>query len=290
MLASPSGAMSRVRRRRGVLAGILALAAIAIPIGNPSSAQTVPVQASCYDAFYFDGLTSRYSASSCASAVDAAGYTGTAYHNATAQTAAVNSARDGVFFFAGHALVAYDNNCSPACSGPHAGVSLMYESPDQNGNLDALAGDPIVAAEFSGADALICTDDNTCRSQLVFAQYPWGLSPQNYKSNLVVLEGCSTANDTANWTSIATSVSLIGAGTVIGFTQDIGFSVNQDNSNLFGDGWANRFWSDLQAGWSYTAAATDASNSVGNANGYGSVKVLQAPGAPQSLYPSQYFL
>lgn len=290
MLASAQGSMTRARRRRGFLAGVLAFGAIAVPIVPPASASTVPIQASCYDAYYFDGLTSRYSASSCANAVNAAGYRGTAYHNVSAQTALTNSAGDGVFFFAGHSLDEYDNGCSPTCSGPHAGVALIFESPDQNGNMDGLAGDPIAAAANTGPDAYICTAGGGCRGQTLFVTYSWGLSPQNYKDNLVVLEGCSTASDSVNWTSIATDVHAMGTGTVVGFTQDIAFSVNQDNSNVYGDGWANRFWSDLQSGWTYTSAATDASLSVGNANGYGSVRVLQYSGAPTSLYPAQYYL
>lgn len=280
------------RRRR--LARVSVLLGLGLAVVLPSTAvptsAVATVQASCYDAYYFDGLTSRYSAASCANAVNAAGYAGTAYDNTSAQTAFVNSARDGVFFFAGHSLDLFDNNCSPTCTGAHSGVALAYESPNQSGSLDALAADPISAANVSGVLVSVCTEGGGCQAQPVLVAYPWGDGPQNFKPNLMVLEGCATSQDTANWVSMATAVHNAGAGTVVGFHDDIAFSVNADNSNLYGDGWANRFWSDLQSGQTYTAAAIDASNSVGNANGYGSVTVLQNPGAPASLYPAQYFL
>jgi hypothetical protein len=266
--------------RFGVLlfAGSLSVVGMA---ASPVRAASV-IQGSCYDALYFDGLTSRYTASHCASALNQAGYSATAYHNTSAQQALQNSAGDAVFFHAGHSLDFFDTS-------GHTGVGLMYESPDQNGNLDALASDPITAADMTGAEVTVCSEGGGCRTQTVFAGYPWADTPQMFKANLVVLEACATAQDTTSFVSLATNAFDAGAGTVVGFHDDIAFPVNADETNQYGDGWANRFWADAAAGDSYVASVVDASNSVGNANGYGSYKVLQNPGAPTSLYPAQYF-
>jgi hypothetical protein len=275
----------RGRRRIPLVCGaLLSFASAQLLVGGPLTARAAAViQGSCYDALYFDGLTSRYAANHCASALNQAGYAGTAYHNTSAQTALQNSLADSVFFHAGHSLDFFD-------SSGHSGVGLMYEAPDQNGDLDALASDPIAAADMTGALVGVCSEGGGCRSQNVFVGYPWADTPQIFKANLVVLEACATAQDTASWVSLATTAFDAGAGTTVGFVQDISFSVNQDESNLYGDGWANRFWSDAAAGESYAASVVDASNSVGNAYGYGSYVILQNPGAPTSLYPAQYFL
>jgi hypothetical protein len=272
-------------RRRALAAAALLVACVGpgAALATPAHATAV-VQGSCYDAYYFDGLDSRYASSSCASAIDAAGYAGAGFSNATAQSAYERSPLDAVFFHAGHSIDFYQPGSSA-----HSGVGLVYEGPSRTSDLDLLVGDPIYAAQLTGVDATICAEGGGCHTQTVLTSYAWGDQPTHLVANLVVLEGCATAQDTTTDVSIARSVYDTGAGTVVGFSQDVSFSANVDNSNLYGDGWANRFWSDARSGYSYTSAVIDASNSVGNANGLGSWVVLQNPGAPQSLYPAQYF-
>jgi hypothetical protein len=271
--------------RRALASGALAFACLLPGVVMPRSGHAAAVvQGSCYDAYYFDGLDSRYTSASCLSAIDAAGYNGAGFSNTTAQSAFERSPLDAVFFHAGHSIDFYQ-----AGSSAHSGVGLVYEGPTTTSDLDLLVGDPIYAAELTGVDATICSEGGGCHTQTVLASYPWGDEPNHLVANLAVFEGCATAQDTATDTSIATTVYDAGAGTVVGFSQDVSFPANADNTNLYGDGWANRFWSDARAGDSYVSSVIDASNSVGNAYGFGSWVVLQNSGAPQSLYPAQYF-
>ncbi|HEV7680148.1 MAG TPA: hypothetical protein VGQ42_16425 [Candidatus Dormibacteraeota bacterium] len=272
--------------RRQALTAVVALVVCAGAVGGQAGAvrAAAVIQGSCYDAYYFDGLSSRYASGGCASALNSAGYAGAAFSNATAASALQRAPLDAVFFHAGHSIDFYQPG-----STAHSGVGLVYEGPNSSSDIDILAGDPIYAAQLTGAEATICAAGGGCRTQLVLTSYPWGDLPSHAVSNLVVLEGCATAQDTTTDVSIARIVYNTGAGTVVGFSQDVSFPTNADNTNLYGDGWANRFWSDAGAGYSYTSAVIDASNSVGNAYGLGSWVVLQNPGAPQSLYPAKYF-
>jgi hypothetical protein len=79
------------------------------------------------------------------------------------------------------------------------------------------------------------------------------------------------------------------AGSVIGFVNDISFPTNVDESNTYGDQWANTFWSDLGNGATYAAAVVDAANAVGNQYGFNSWVLEQYSNAPTSLYPAQYY-
>jgi hypothetical protein len=279
------------RRRRGVVLAIatfVSAAASQIGVWTTDAATVIP--GSCYDFLFYDGLDSRYAANHCAGALNAAGYAGTAYHNVAATTALANAQSDAVFFHAGHSLDFFENNCQPTCTGAHTGVAMAFESPDQNGNLDALASDPITAADLTNAFVQVCSEGGGCKNQLVMTAYPWGDDPALIKDNLIVLESCATAQDTTSFTSLARTAYDSGAGTVVGFVDDVSFSVNADESNLYGDAWANTFWSDAQSGVAYTTSVVDASNAVGNQYGYGSYVILINPGAPSSLYPAQYFL
>lgn len=261
------------------------------PAAGSASSAGAPVYASCYDALYFDGLDSRYSANHCASALSAAGYTPSSNHNVSAAAALLNASDDGVFFMAGHSIDFYANNCTPSCSGPHTAAGLLYESPDRNGNLDALAADAFYAANLETTGSTTsCSEGGGCKTQNGFLAYPWGgENPQTYKVNLAVLEACATAQNAGSYTSMANTLHAFGVGTVIGFVDDISFPVNVDESNAYGDAWANTFWSDLGAGTTYTTAAVDAANAVGNQYGFGSWVQLHYSGAPTSLYPAQYY-
>jgi hypothetical protein len=188
---------------------------------------------------------------------------------------------DAVFFHAGHSLDYYDPT-------GHTAVALLHESPQGGNTFDALLGDPL-ASQVTEGPANICNDKNQCRSATLVT-YPWANTPQLFKFNLVVLESCATTSVINTFISEGETAHEAGVGSVLGFGLDVAFPVNVDDSNTYGDAWGNRFWSDTGAGQSYTAAAIDAANAAGNANGYQSWKLLTYTGSPQSLYPAQYYL
>lgn len=254
VVATGAGASaSGVDRRRSVSAArgpsgrAYGRTATTIPNAHASTSSTVPVYGSCYDFLYFDGLDSRYSASHCASALSAAGYSPRAADNASAQTALINAGSDAAFFMAGHSTALYENNCRPSCTGAHTAAALLYESPNSNGNLDGLAADAFYASDLeTTAPVTLCSEGGACKSQTGFLAYPWGgENPQTYKVNLAVLEACSTAQNTNTHTSMTDILHSFGVGTAVGFVDDISFPVNVDESNTYGDAWANTFWGDL---------------------------------------------
>lgn len=270
------------RRRAAALAGLAALAAsLGAFVPHPAAAVAV-VQASCYDAMYYDGLTTRWSASHCASATTDAGYGGASFDNASAKQATERNARDGVFFFAGHALVFTTQGDS--------GSTLVFEGPNSSGDLDGLASTPQNTALFERALIQLCSAGGGCRDQNAFLSYPYLAE----KVNLVVAEGCNTAQNgsflTVSVPSFAQGAYNHEAGTAIGFYDEILFPVNADETGQYGDGWANRFWSDLDAGYDYTTAMVDAANAVGNAGGLGSYVEFHHPGAPTHLRPAGVYV
>jgi hypothetical protein len=243
-------------------------------------AATVPT-GTCVDFLYFDGLDTRHTAAQCASALNQAGYSAAAYDDQSAQNEVERMTTDAVFFHAGHSLDYYD------ASG-HTAVALLFESPSKGSNFDALLGDPTASIDTEGP-VQICNDQNQCTSGNLIS-YPWADTPQLFKFNLVVMEACATTANMDAFLSEGQEAYDAGAGTVLGFSQDIGFPVNVDDSNTYGDAWGNRFWSDAGAGETYSAAAIDAANAEGNNNGFQSWQLLVNPGAPTSLYPAGYFL
>ena len=252
---------------------------------TPVEAATVPT-GTCMDYHYFDGLDTQFSASSCASALNSAGYAAAAYNNQSATTEVQRSNTDAVFYHNGHALDFFD-------SAGHTAIGLLDESTSATGDtFDGLLGDPTAADNAEGPVSL-CNSQNQCvNTNLV--TYPWASTPQIAKYNLLVLEGCATSGPSATYFSEADMAYLVGAGSVLAFSQDVSSSVNVDNSNLYGDAWANRFWGDAGANYSYRSAAIDALNyeqaTSGGAYGYDSWTLQQEPGAPQSLYPAQFYL
>lgn len=252
--------------------------------GRARAASTLPT-ASCYDGYYYDGLSSRYSANHCAGALTQAGYAAQSYHNASAAQARTNTTSDAVFFFGGHAVSNYANGCQPTCSGPHQAYALLFESPDQNGNLDGLASNAGYSAQGTNVGVNTCADSGGCRFQQAFVTYPWGFlgAPEEAKANLVVMQACATG------TAMTTDAHSAFVGTAIGFANDVSFPANADETGQFGDQWANTFWADLGGGMTYNAALVDAANSVGNQYGYNSWVELQNRKAPTSLYPAQYY-
>lgn len=271
------------RRRHRLWRALVVLGFGLVPIvvaPAPAGAATVPT-GTCVDFLYFDGLDSRHTAAQCASALNAAGYSAAAYDDQSAVNEVQRSNTDAVFFHAGHSLDYYDTT-------GHTAIALMFESPQGGSTFDGLLGDP-TASQVAEGPTTICTSSGAC-TPANLVTYPWADTPQVFKFNLAVLESCATTGPSGTFVSEAQEAFDAGAGSVLGFSQDIGFPVNADDTNQFGDGWANRFWADAGAGQSYNAAAIDAANSVGNANGFGSWQLLVNPGAPQSLYPAQYFV
>ncbi|HEX5527079.1 MAG TPA: hypothetical protein VFX44_07765 [Solirubrobacterales bacterium] len=150
-----------------------------------ASASVGPVYGSCYDAKYFDGLTSRYEASACATALTRAGYTVRTYHNTSALTAHLNYPDDAVFYFAGHSLDRYEE-------GQHSAVGLLFEEGGPTGDVDVLSLD--IEARPATGSWTVCTESGVCRTQNGVKSYFWGTEPETYIVNLAVLQACATAN------------------------------------------------------------------------------------------------
>jgi hypothetical protein len=242
-----------------------------------------PVYGSCYDAKYWDGLTSRYEATDCSAALGSAGYTARTYHNTSALTGFLNYPDDAVFYFSGHSLNRYATPGSS--SGPHSAIGLLFEEGGPSGDLDLLA---LHIAELPQTGSYtVCNSSGVCHTQKGLKAYFWGTEPNTYRVNLAVLQACATASN-ATGSSLAGALNYWGAGTSIGFVEDTLESLNVDNSRQYGNAWAYRFWSDLRAGATYSTALINAANSVGGQYGYGSWVQFHRAGAPVSLYPAQY--
>jgi len=280
-LRTPHSPPGRRHRGRALLVLGFALAPLLFtPVATRAASATAPT-GTCVDFLFFDGLDSRHTAGQCASALNGAGYSAAAYDDQSAQNEVQRSATDAVFFHAGHSLDYFDPS-------GHTAVALLFESPQGGSTFDGLLGDP-TASQVTEGPMQICNDQNVCRSANMVA-YPWADTPQLFKFNLVVLESCATTAVMDAFFSEGQTAYDAGAGSVLGFSQDVGFPVNADDTNTYGDGWANRFWSDTGAGGeTYTAAAIDAANSVGNANGFRSWQLLVNPNAPQTLRPAQFY-
>lgn len=274
----------RVTTRARRLAAIALLALVPLVMAaSPQAVGDVLPTASCYDGRSFDGLETRYTADYCRDAVNAAGYAGTAFHNASAQSQLTREPTDAVYFFAGHSLVAAD----PYTGVPFAAVGLLHESPGPNQNFDALVGDPSAAPLLQGPIGICNETGSDCRSVMMTA-YPW--ASQLTQHNLVVLESCNTAGSNSSYLGMAETAQLAGAGTVIGFKDVVYFPVNCPNCDSTGIRWARVFWDNLRAGYTYTTATINATNSLAGGYGYGSYRILTNPGAPQTLRPAQYYV
>jgi hypothetical protein len=94
-----------------------------LPEARASAA--LPVYGSCYDAKYWDALSSRYEANYCAAALNRAGYTPRPYDNTSALTAFLNYPTDAVFYFTGHSLEKYQTPGNP--SSLHQAIGLIFE-------------------------------------------------------------------------------------------------------------------------------------------------------------------
>lgn len=268
---------------RTAATALLAVVPLVAATAPHATADVLPT-ASCYDGRSFDGLESRYTASYCRNAVNAAGYAGAAYHNASAQSQMARQPTDGVYFFAGHSIVAADPSTRRE---PYAAIGLLHESPGPNKNFDALVGDPSAAPFLQGPMGICDETGSNCRSATM-TSYPW--ASQLTKHNLVVLQSCNTAGSNGSFLGMAETAQLSGAGTTIGFKDLVYFPVNCPNCDSTGIRWARVFWDNLGAGYTYTTATIRATNSLSGGYGYGSYRILTNPGAPQRLRPSQYYV
>lgn len=263
---------SRVKRLRRVsLAALVPLVLAGVPWN--SSAALVPT-GSCYDFKYFDGLESRPSAYYCANGLDATGYNGQSYSNVSAKQALARLPLDGVFHFAGHAIVA---------GSPGAAISLLFQFPNIGG-MDALAGAPM-GLSVQGPVTLCNESGSSCKSATVVT-YPW--ANLLAKHNLVVLESCNTGGSNLLWSTVSMGniARYSGAGTVIAFKDLIAFPLSQ--ADAYGIRWSRVFWQNLQNGATYAAASASAASAVGG-NGYFSYQVLTNVLAPTTLRPASYY-
>ena len=146
-------------------------------------AGAVPL-ATCWDGLYWDLLNSRKSADKCASATAQAGYDIVAASNSSAKFAMSYGQGTAVFYVNGHSL---DYN-----DGPNAivGQAMLFESPDQNGDLDAVSGSSLSTTVGAiGPGYPICDDAQTkqCHAQTVFMDYPF--------ADTVASRGCCKSAD-----------------------------------------------------------------------------------------------
>jgi hypothetical protein len=243
----------------------------------------LPVYGSCYDAKYWDALSSRYEANYCAAALARAGYTPRSYDNTSALNAFLNYPTDAVFYFTGHSLEKYQTPGNP--SSPHQAIGLVFEEGGPTGDVDILAED--IQEKPQTGSYTICDEKGVCRTQNGAKSYFWNTEPSDYTVNLAVLESCSSASNALGLGSLAGNLNYWGAGTSIGFTDDI-LEATADNSTEYGHAWAKTFWNDLGAGATYSTALVDAANSVSGQYGYGSWVQFHRAGTPTTLYPAQY--
>ena len=283
---------ARFRRVASIATGLAMGAMLCEVLPAGATVPVNPPQASCYDFYYWDNLTSRYENSNCGAAANWAGYLNLyAGPNAGAGTAYTRGVHDAVFFAAGHS---YDFCNGSLCSG----VAFLFELPN-SGTLSTLVGNAQYTAQTGGLNlADVCDDAQppNCHTQSASAgvSYAWGTKAELDEINLVVLQGCVTANNSVA-TSIAEAAASAGAGTVIGFLQNISFALYNDNYSEYGYAWGSRFWGDLQAGSSYGSAVSDAVHYVFTQSGsqywgYNSYWIDHKSTAPNSLYPAQYYI
>ena len=269
------------RRRRGptprreVALG-LALAVMAVAL----TACLQVKGATCMDFGYSDGLDTRYTATRCGEAVGAAGYPRQVLHNRTAADALLNGATDAIFFFAGHSLVSRPK----VGTGGYGALGLYLETPDAATD-DVLLGDSAAAPYVSGPSTVCNESGSSCRSTTLV---PYAFSDHMEKYNLVVLQTCNSAHAALPFTQMTLRSYASGAGTTIGFSGAVSFATAPD-TNLYGDAWARRFWSDAAAGYSYRTAVANATAAVGYGYGYQTYVINQQITAPTGLRPAKYF-
>ena len=260
----------------------LALSLGAAEVAPPAHATAPPAPtASCVDGNFFDGLDTRYSAAYCRDALNAAGYSATAYGNTQANDVAARLGSDGVFAHAGHALVVGSGNYSTAIASAFAGPTATTALST------GLLGDP-TAADFQGP-AQVCNAGGSCRSvKLVNIPY----ESEMQKFNLAIFQSCNSARDgVQGYTSLMTVAADTGkVGTAVGFVDEVAWITNAPGDNLAGDGFARRFWGDLRSGRTYGSALVDAANVGGSQYGYLSYRMRHASNAPTALRPASYYV
>jgi hypothetical protein len=275
--------MGMPRRFGSWVAAVLALALSCGPFQGTARAATAPAPTgTCIDGNFFDGLDTRYAATYCRNALNAAGYGAAALSNTGASVALQREPTDAIVYHAGHALVAGVGNNSTALASVMAGTS------GSSTKLEGLLGDP-TALDNTGPGA-VCDGSGHCR-QVTVLNYPY--ESQLQKVNLAVFQSCNSARDgVLGYTSLATVAYNTGlVGTAIGFKNEVSWVTNAPGDNLAGDAFARRFWGDLQSGSTYSSALVDGANAGGGSTyGYSSYVYLHDPKAPSALRPAKYFV
>ena len=265
------------------LGAALAVALVSVPVTGivePAQAAGVPT-AVCSDGRWFDGLDSRYAASYCATALTAAGYAAVARSNTSAEPVLASEATDAVFYHAGHSLVVHDGTRATA-------LSLLYAGEGAGGTTQGLLGDPWGAYAYKPGPMSLCAN-GVCEN-ITLLQLPYASAMAN--STLALFQSCNTAEDgVLGYTSPAT-IAFRDAmvGTVIGFRDEVFFQL-APGTNLTGDAFARRFWSNTQSGKDYLTSLVDAVNASGGSQyGYTSYVYLHHDGAPTRLRPATYYV
>jgi hypothetical protein len=271
-----------IRCFRAALILICGATSVVYAAQRPANAADVPT-AVCSDGNYFDGLDTRYGASYCADALNAAGYDTAALSNTNAQPVLQSEGTDAVFYHAGHSYVAGSGNTATA-------ISFLYAGAGPEDTMEGLLGDPTAFARNNPIEGptYLCAN-GVCRS-VTFLTAPYVTEMQKFQ--LALFQSCNSAQDgVQNYDSPAFMAYYYGnVGTVIGFHDEVYWD-NVPGDNATGDGFAHRFWSDAKAGSDYLTSLVDAANAGGGSQyGYGSYVYLHQTGAPTTLRPASYYV
>ena len=247
-----------------------------------------PGTAGCYDGNFATAdppVDSEPDAEYCATATQLAGYalTPPCYgpnspcHNATAGYAASHAPLQQIFFTTGHVTDPCPEDWAPGPNGPMptdrtVGMWLMFADP--SGQISYLR-----SSDFSCLDPTQTTSFDVTTA-------PGGLT----QSDFVILQACLTLYNTNQHASIGQHIFDSGAGTVVGFTSEIGFPGNFYAADYLSNAWALGFWNAFGDGMDVYAAAdfgveqTRLANN-GDPAGTDSVEILHQPNAPLYLAP-----
>jgi hypothetical protein len=204
----------------------------------------------CFDGnFPTPPVDTRPAASYCVSNAGRVGLNATLDRDKTATDAATALQNDNVFYFVGHS----QGGCTPSTN--QVGVALLFP-----------AGSKLEDFTHTGDDCL----DSVVK---------WPTPLDNVR--LAVLQACSTM---ATAQGIGRELRGNGVKTVVGFTQEVGFSDHWGDSpggyTRQGDAWAHAFWSALGDGQFITTALD-----YGQQDEYRNV-LVHWPGNPYDGYDS----
>lgn len=186
----------------------------------PASAMAATPQGSAYEEWYNDGLDSRYSASYSGYWLNGSNVSITSYETGQAEPAWQRFPNDKVFDFAGHTAELTDSQGNPLFN------ALLYDDTTINTGQQPGQG--------SGDTGYIVptSQDATFGNGLGFpTSYPLDVYDADFVTSplaVALLESCQSAVVTPyDGTSLADAVYNTGARSVVGFTTNVYFNLDQ---------------------------------------------------------------